>query len=136
MDFGKCTCDTKGDYMINMGECTTAESVLSIIEITNTSFVNQDYGFINLPQVKFFDYMLLNLIFNFFQCIKIFPNYGFGEIKPFETKELTLAFSPTTRDIPKYETECEEANTTISFQIIANTIKNLGGINEFDKVES
>ncbi|KAK5638949.1 hypothetical protein RI129_013244 [Pyrocoelia pectoralis] len=95
--------------VINMGECTTAETVYTTISLSNNSRVFQIFGFVDLPE-----------------SIQISPNYGFGEIQPFETKTLTLSYSPEPRDIPKYET----ADTSISCKLRVESVKSLGGIDE------
>lgn len=56
------------------------------------------------------------------------PDFGFGEIFPFETKILRVYFSPDKRDIPNYEIDLEKANTSVVFKLTVTTIKSLGGI--------
>lgn len=61
---------------LNFGCCTTHESVLCTVTITNTSILPQSFGFIDTPPY-----------------VDIQPNDGFGELLPKESLKLDLLFS-------------------------------------------
>ncbi|KAK4878049.1 hypothetical protein RN001_010555 [Aquatica leii] len=108
-----CDVDESNECIIDLGQCTTAETVYTTLKLTNNSNVFQIFGFINLPSY-----------------LQVMPNFGFGEIMPHETKTLTLSFNPEPKDIPNYNLECEYADTSMSYSIVVETLKNLGGIDE------
>ncbi|KAF5284925.1 hypothetical protein FQA39_LY16880 [Lamprigera yunnana] len=105
-----CTCDTTAEYVINMGECSTTETVHTEMQLTNNSYVFQVYGFLNLPK-----------------CLQISPNFSFGELMPLETSQLTLSYSPEHIDIPK------STNMSVFHRIKVDTIKSLGALGPIKK---
>ncbi|KAB0793236.1 hypothetical protein PPYR_12856 [Photinus pyralis] len=89
-----------GSSVIDMGVCTTAETVYTTLNLTNNSHVFQVYGFVDLPET-----------------IQVSPDCGFGELRPFETKTLTMAFSP-------------EPGDSFGYGLTVETLKGLGAIGE------
>lgn len=61
---------------IEFGPCTTHESVVTTLQLTNTSILPQSFGFINLPSY-----------------VDVQPGDGFGELLPNETLSVDVIFS-------------------------------------------
>lgn len=61
---------------LKLGCCTTQESVVAVLSVTNSSSLPQKFGFIDPPA-----------------CVDIQPNDGFGELLPNETVKLDVIFS-------------------------------------------
>ncbi|GJQ85921.1 hypothetical protein Trydic_g21772 [Trypoxylus dichotomus] len=97
------------DILLDLGTCMTREAVVTKIGITNMSITRQHFGFLDLPM-----------------CLSIGPNYGFGVLQPYESKELILTFHPEQRDM---EGCCLEGQQSIlSFRISVTTLKQAGAI--------
>lgn len=45
------TCNECNDLVMDLGECTTKETVIGKFGVSNESFVVQHFGFLDLPQV-------------------------------------------------------------------------------------
>ncbi|KAF5284233.1 hypothetical protein FQR65_LT00233 [Abscondita terminalis] len=108
-----CNCESHAEYVVDLGDCTTAEAVYTDLIIANNSYVSQVFGFVNLPP-----------------CLQIMPNFGFGELMPLETKTLTLIYIPEVSDILNYDVECGDVNLRVEHRIKVETLKSLGGIDE------
>ena len=61
---------------IDFGSCTTHESVVATLHLTNTSLLPQSFGFVGLPAF-----------------VDVQPGDGFGEILPEETLAVDVIFS-------------------------------------------
>ena len=61
---------------IDFGSCTTHESVVAALHLTNTSLLPQSFGFVSLPAF-----------------VDVQPGDGFGEILPEETLAVDVIFS-------------------------------------------
>ena len=61
---------------LDFGFCTTQESVVASLRITNSSVISQQFGFINLPST-----------------VSIQPDDGFGELLPKESVDMEVTFS-------------------------------------------
>ncbi len=61
---------------IDFGPCTTHESVVATLHMTNTSLLAQSFGFLSLPAF-----------------VDVQPGDGLGEILPQETLAVDLVFS-------------------------------------------
>ncbi|KAJ8964226.1 hypothetical protein NQ314_005055 [Rhamnusium bicolor] len=100
-----CTYFQDSLLALDLGECTTYETVFTEIEIVNNTLAPQIYGFPDLPE-----------------CLSLTPNYGFGEIWPNEKKILKLYFHPDILDMPSFLTEGRDKENTITFRITLETI--------------
>lgn len=58
------------------------------------------------------------------------PNYGFGVVDPWQTVILTIIFSPKFEDIPETELIAMKMCYNVTFNLVVDTVKNLGGIKE------
>lgn len=58
------------------------------------------------------------------------PNYGFGTVEPLQTVILAIMFSAQFEDIPEIELIPMKTCYNIHFNIVVDTIKNLGGIQQ------
>ncbi|CAL1527246.1 unnamed protein product [Lymnaea stagnalis] len=74
---------------INFGYCTIHESVRKRFQITNTSILPQQFGFVGLPE-----------------WVEVQPNDGFGTILPLETIDLEVIFSPPKADEYSFDLVC------------------------------
>ncbi|CAB4013133.1 Hypothetical predicted protein [Paramuricea clavata] len=61
---------------VNLGYCTTVESVRQTITMTNKSILAQMYGFCGVPE-----------------CFEVQPNDGFGTLLPLESLDIDIIFS-------------------------------------------
>lgn len=61
---------------LDFGCCTTQESVVATLRVTNSSVISQRFGFINLPST-----------------VAVQPDDGFGELLPKESVEMEVTFS-------------------------------------------
>ena len=113
---------------IDFGTCTIHESVVTHLDITNTSILPQEFGFTHLPEVymcilfditetvliiEVFSYqgVLIILVNNFsthfsIQCVDVQPNDGFGTLLPQETISVDVVFSASKPRDYCFELSC------------------------------
>lgn len=51
MNAKHCRIEDAVEYCLDLGECTTKETVFVEVELTNNSLVFQNHGFLDLPEV-------------------------------------------------------------------------------------
>lgn len=75
---------------IDFGPCTTHESVVASLQITNLSVLHQKFGFVNLPA-----------------CVEVQPNDGFGHLLPRESVTVDVIFSAKKPKDYSFELICK-----------------------------
>ncbi|CAH1155492.1 unnamed protein product [Phaedon cochleariae] len=98
----------RGD-IVDLGECSIYETVVTDLVIENRTLSPQIYGFLDLPQ-----------------SVTLSPNLGYGTLAPEETKILQLSYHPDINDLKKFFREEKFNNYLVKFDINLDTISNLG----------
>ena len=106
---------------IDYGTCTVCESLVCTVDITNSSCLPMDFGFIQLPKVNKImsflvlstctcnSYLLLLLLLLLLQWITVQPNEGFGTLLPHETFPIDVIFSPERPNTYSTKLTCKTA---------------------------
>ncbi|KAG9482273.1 hypothetical protein GDO78_011130 [Eleutherodactylus coqui] len=77
---------------VNFGHCTIYEAVQASIQLSNKSFLPQEFGFMGIPEY-----------------VDIQPNYGFGTILPLETITLDIILKAPKAGEYNFDLTCKSA---------------------------